>query len=383
MSLAVSSKLSPLHATRAAFSRAFGSLARQQVAPTRLIFDPPASSPAQDCARGVAIVVAEHVARQDWLGLSNILMAWDQARTSCPANRRLVYLAMDALGAPYKVARGAKPKATAQLPDRLATHLAQLARRQPDNYVLAALAAQMRIWQAWDYRGSAPATCVDEAAWARTENAIDQAAALVAHLDPVSLNAPLVGCVQFNLLPFEDDGARHIHTRYQTRMALDPADLSLHRDAGRLLLPRWFGDYETLETTARQAAVWTAAETRTAAYAAVYAGAFAEDTAPLCMMSPDMFAEGCADLICLHHHDPAVIVPFFQTCWHVVAQSPDPAMPRSDAAHFRTSRAALQRTLARAALSLDYMHVSGSSDAAVTQAPDNANPLGAVDIQKA
>ena len=293
----------------------------------RIRFSEVASTPALDCHRGVRALVQEYVARRDWLALAHVIEAWDQARARCPMNRRLLDTALAAMAQPFRITQPGSDRApvrVARIPDALVLEVVHLSRDHPDNYVLRALAAQLRLWQAWDFRGGNYVDTISEAAWARAENAADQAAELIEPLDADALGSPLVALVRFNLLPFDPEGARVVLKRYEARVRLDPSDLTPHYDVGRYLLPRWFGSYETVETTARQAVVWTQSETGLAAYAALYNGALETETAPMGLLDAQMFAEGTDDLIVHRHRDPCH-VPLFVQGFERLSQAVYPA----------------------------------------------------------
>ena len=326
---------------RSAFVQNRVSLTRPEHA-GRITFAEVDSTRALDCSRGVKAVVQELVEEGDWVALSALVEEWDQNRTRCPMNRRFIYKVIEAIAEPYRSGNGCAPMVRSALPDEVVVEVTSLARSMPENYVLSALAAQMRLWQAWDFRGGDYAEGVNEAAWARVEYAVDQAAELLDPIDAVALDSPLVAFVKFNMLPFDAEGDRKILELYETRVRLDAGDLAPHRDAGQYLLPRWFGSYEMIETTARQAVAWTEKETGLAAYAALYNGAFAFEATPLFFLDPEMYAEGTEDLVIYRRRDPGHVPFLVETLWNLTQSPYLPGMTHEDRAQWDSAQARIE-----------------------------------------
>ncbi|GFE63274.1 hypothetical protein [Litoreibacter roseus] len=239
----------------------------------RIVFETVDTTP--DLTQQVQITarVAEMVRAEDWIGLAKQLADWDQARAATPAGIRLTEIALRAAG--YAAAGRALPTPYTEpvapaVPHHIADLLDAMAMKQPQLYGLTALAAAFRIYQGWSIRGKRAAEDVPHADWTRMAEAFNRAEWVLAPLDPILLNAPLLAALRFETLICHDDPRRYLHRYYEDWVELDPGDQRAHSKMAWLLSPLWYGSFDELDALARRAVEATQTTTGTAAYASIY-----------------------------------------------------------------------------------------------------------------
>lgn len=271
-------------------------------------------------------MVRELAEDRDWVMLGELLEEWDQARASCHIRRRFMHTAIWEIIAVLQEDQSHihtnAPILRARLGDHTVAEVEAAAQDHPHLYTLSALAAQMRLSQAWDYRGEDLPETVTDQGWAKLEMAVSVARVSLDHLDAKALNSPMVAMVRFNLIPFRRNPQQRVMEAYKDWLCLDPGDLTPHVRMGTLLLPRWFGDYEMLERTALQAVSWTEHAIDATAYAVIYASALSQDHTPLLYMDTELFAEGIEDLITYRKRDPSHVPHTVQDLWRFSNRAP-------------------------------------------------------------
>lgn len=292
----------------------------------RIRFEPVVSTPSLDMHNDIAAMARELGEDHDWVMLGELLEEWDQTRAVCGINRRLIHTAiwevLEGLNTRTMDTKTISPVLRARISDETVAEVERCAQDNPQLYTLSALAAQMRLAQAWDYRGEDLPQSVSLAGWRKIERAVAMAEANLNRCDAKELGSSFVAMVRFNLVPFQENAADRILDAYKDWVCLDPGDLMPHVRIGTFMLPRWFGDLERLEKTALQAVAWTDHKIDATAYAAIYCSAMTQDDAPMLYMDMDLFAEGIEDLISYRMRDPAHVPHTVQDLWRFSNRPP-------------------------------------------------------------
>ncbi len=292
----------------------------------RIRFERIASTPSLDSHAEIAAMARELGEDHDWVMLGELLEEWDQARAACRINRRLIHTAiwevLEGLHSHRQDPKNIAPVLRPRVTDETAAEVERAAQENPHLYTLSALAAQMRLSQAWDYRGEDLPQSVSAVGWRKIERAIAMAEASLNRCDAKALSSPFVAMVRFNFVPFQSDAQKRILDAYKDWICLDPGDLMPHVRIGTFMLPRWFGDLETLEKTALKAVAWTDHEIDATAYAAIYCSAMTQDDSPMLYMDPELFSEGIEDLISYRMRDPAHVPHTVQDLWRFSNRPP-------------------------------------------------------------
>lgn len=292
----------------------------------RVRFDRVLSTPSLDSHAEIASMARELAEDHDWVMLGELLEEWDQARAACNINRRLLHTAiwevLEGLHTRASDPKNIGPVLRARVSDETAAEVERAAQDHPNLYTLSALAAQMRLAQAWDYRGEDLPQSVSAAGWKKIERAVAMAESALNRCDAKELSSPFVAMVRFNLVPFQTDATGRILEAYKDWICLDPGDLMPHVRIGTFMLPRWFGDLELLEKTALQAVAWTDHKIDATAYAAIYCSAMTQDDAPMLYMDTELFSEGIEDLINYRMRDPAHVPHTVQDLWRFSNRPP-------------------------------------------------------------
>ncbi len=292
----------------------------------RLIYEAVASTPSQEMHREIAAMVRELAQDRDWIMLGELLEEWDQTRAHCPINSRFVHTAISEIIESFQTEGRAPsdgaPVTQSRLPDAVAAEVETEARQNPELYTLRALAAQMRISQAWDYRGEQRLDRISDRGRQKLERASARAMEMTSNLDAKALNAPLVSMVRFNILPFRHDAGRRIMEEFKDWVCLDPGDLAPHVRMGTFLLPRWFGSHELIAQTALEAVTWTEHEIGSAAYAVIFASALRADPKATMFVDPGYSTDGVEDLVNLRGRDPSFVPYIAQELWRFGHREP-------------------------------------------------------------
>lgn len=304
----------------------------------RIIYETVETTPTLLKHKEVAVMVRELAHDHDWLMLGELLEEWDQARSHCPINSRYIHTAIAEVIECFQTEGRAPsdngPNQQARLPDAIAAEVETAARENPALYPLRALAAQMRISQAWDYRGDQRLERMSDRGRQKLERASSRAMELTSNLDAKALNAPLVSMVRFNLLPFRPDAGRRIMEEYKDWVCLDPGDLAPHVRMGTFLLPRWFGNHDLIAQTAKEAIAWTEHEIGSAAYAVIFASALRQDPKATLFVDPHLSADGVEDLINLRRRDPSFVPHIVQELWRFSQRPPMMGLTQAEDMHW-------------------------------------------------
>ena len=162
----------------------------------------------------------------------------------------------------------------------------------PSDYAIATVVAHAHIDMGWSWRGSHFGIDVSET----NQNAFcahfDRAADILApfsELKPKPAFLAAAECVQRS---GRQDGNAKIADAYATLINLDPSNARILRSMGNHLLPRWFGDYDTLELEARRTAAWKQDTWDAGAYTWVQFDAIACDDTTCARLDIEFFVDG-------------------------------------------------------------------------------------------
>lgn len=246
----------------------------------------------------------DHVARLaqalDWVALGAQLEDWDRAHAALPSHRRLIHPALDAIVTTLQ--QGPGPRRcegldVARIPDAVIHDAIDAFRADPNRWGLAGLIVRLLASQMWDLRGEDIAQAVREEAWFRIGETYDLALKILDEAQIETRHSSLLYAERLSLLYVAPDADRHVHPWYAAAVKADPGDSAAHMVMGNMMLPRWFGSYEDMETAARQGAAWTSDTMGMAAYAILYNRALEMEPIPVLFMDMELYAEGIHDLI--------------------------------------------------------------------------------------
>lgn len=272
----------------------------------RIQFEVTETTPMVTARQDVCLVVHTFVAEQNYLGLADYLAKLDQDRVKCPGNKSLSIEALQHFADLAHI----EGNVGVETEDGLPARLTALSSKHPEKYALAAMAAALRLREAWAARGDGYANSVSKRSWDIAENRAGHADSLLSKSDPAELNSPLLAYSRYQLLPFVHDARDRYLPYYQVWTNLDPICQRPHEEVGFKLLPRWFGDLDSLEEMARHAAAQTQDPVGLAAYYKMFSCAIGCDPIHL-VIDVDMFVTGARDLMALRRYDPAAVTQIY------------------------------------------------------------------------
>lgn len=247
--------------------------------------------------------VKRYVSVQDWATLCVRIEALAVTRAVCPANRRLVHVALkaaiDAMAGPDFRKDVCAPMQDARIKDEVVADVIEASLGSLGGCVLA---ARVLLSQCWDLRGQDETEAVSADSAARIAAKTKEAMFFLgAAEDEPSGIIPLT---QMLFLPFLGQMDSAFLDQFEQAIQADPGDTIVANAVGSFMRPQWGVDYDTLETLARQAALWTSDEIGMAAYAVFYNAALHADDAPVFAMDVDLYCEGIRDLVKLRGYSP-------------------------------------------------------------------------------
>ncbi|MGR3504060.1 hypothetical protein [Pseudaestuariivita sp.] len=238
-----------------------------------------------------------HLARQDeWDALSELITRADAMRATT-AGATPVSLLM---------AQGARADLTAAASRAGRVHkthvagvaaLDALAEERADDPATALVAALAHVDLGWAYRGEGWSSDLESRDHTASAAHFGRAAGLLDRFDPAALDAPSLAAARCAVLPGTDSAARQVIARYETVIGLEPGAPCHMRAFGNHLLPRWFGDYETLNLEARRTAAQTVETWGNGGYTWVYMDALLVDERAFEMLDTDFFLDGVRDIL--------------------------------------------------------------------------------------
>jgi hypothetical protein len=167
----------------------------------------------------------------------------------------------------------------------------------PDDYAIAMIVAQAHMDIGWAWRGGRWDVEISATNGKAFSAHFDRAADILApyknvHPKPASLAA--AECAQ---RAGRQDGSDKIADAYEALIMLDPSNTRTMRAMGNHLLPRWFGDYNTLELEARRTAARTQKIWGAGAYTWVQFDAIAFDDIACARLDVAFFVDGLRDIL--------------------------------------------------------------------------------------
>ncbi len=305
-------------------------------------------------------LIHELVSDADWVSFAELLKEWDQNRAKCPAGYSTTQFAIETF---LRIIAGERydydcaPTAISSIPAQLVAQFETLAAAKPDHYPLAALAAQLRLHQAWDLRGGGYVDSVPEEAWAQIDTHYERATWLLEVYDPIELNSPMLAATKFRLCDHMDphEVRTQLHTRYELWRDLDPEDMSAHEAYAFKMLPRWYGTYEELEMGLRKSAALHGSK----AYAAGYLGVATNDEGALATMDAELFSEGLNELVQFRGRDTGHVARMIQAVYEMVGDCSRLGRHRQVPEHIKNNLKSTAEVLTLTNRSIAKNHLTG------------------------
>ncbi|MEP6065174.1 MAG: hypothetical protein ABJ246_05015 [Paracoccaceae bacterium] len=277
----------------------------------RIQFETVDSDPSLEQLDAARMRMADLAHTQDWIALGEQLEEWDQTQAACVANKRFIHpgldSAIDVLIAGRPGARRCEPLDIARIPDELIDDAMKDFKQDPNRYGLAALIVRMLFSQCWDLRGQMWADSVSDDAWDHILQKYNTALSVLDQAKIDTRKSSLLFGERQSLLYFSPEADRHIDKWFKAAVKADPGDSAPLMGMGNMMLPRWFGDYDTMETTARQAIVWTNDDMGSAAYAILYNDALSTEAVPLYFLDIELYTEAVHDLVKYRGYSPVYL----------------------------------------------------------------------------
>ena len=167
----------------------------------------------------------------------------------------------------------------------------------PSDYAIATVVAHAHMDMGWSWRGSRFDIDVSET----NQNAFcahfDRAADILAPFSELKPKPNFLAAAECVQRSGRQDGNAKIADAYATLIDLDPSNARIMRSMGNHLLPRWFGDYDTLELEARRTAARTQDTWGAGAYTWVQFDAIACDDTACARLDIEFFVDGLRDIL--------------------------------------------------------------------------------------
>lgn len=277
-----------------------------------------------DAARSRMFALAQ---AQDWVAMGEQLEEWDRTKASCIANKRLIHPGLDgaieALIDGRPKAKRCEPLDIACIPDELVDEAIDCFKQDTSRYGLAGLIVTMLCSQCEDLRGQMWADSVSDEAWDQIGEKYYTALWILDEAKIEERNSGLLYGERQALTYFSVEGDRAIDDWFEAVVKADPGNSAPLMAMGCLMLPRWFGDYDAIETKARQAIVWTSDEMGAAAYAILYNNALEVEATPLYFLDMELYTEAVHDLVKYRGYSP-VYLPELSTLLFTLSAHPYP-----------------------------------------------------------
>lgn len=277
----------------------------------RVQFETVDSDPSLEQLEGARMRMSDLAHAQDWVAMGEQLEEWDRTNAACVANKRLIHPGLDetidVLIAGRPGAHRCEPLDIARIPDELIDDAMKNFKQDPNRYGLAALISRMLFSQCWDLRGQMTADTISDNAWDRMSQKYETAMSVLDQAKVETRNSSLLSDERLSLLYFSSEADRHIDDWFEAVVKADPGDSAALMSMGNMMLPRWFGDYEKMETKARQATVWTSGEMGSAAYAILYNEALSTEPVPLYFLDIELYTEAVHDLVKYRGYSPVYL----------------------------------------------------------------------------
>ena len=238
----------------------------------------------------------------DWAGLDTLVTRCDQNRMTAKDDTRLAPLAIvaiwDRIFTRAEVqAEDCLSKGEDAIPASAIEPFLDAADQAPDSYALTAIAAGLAMQLGWARRGHAWSDLTEEDALRAMQGLFDTAGGLLSAFDASELNSPLLAGLAYDHLAGIGTSLGDLKKAFALRMRQDPHDPEALAAQGWYLLPRWYGDYEQLDDTARRRHAATHKDRGAADYTLVYDQALTRDEGAMMMVDLGLYRDGLYDLI--------------------------------------------------------------------------------------
>ena len=262
-------------------------------------------------------------ADQDWRGLSDLLVAWDQAEVTSHDDKRLFIHGLEVFSDTLF------PKDAADIgavrPYKLLEKLDRLFDHHPEEYGLAALATWLRTGTAWGIRGCGYAEDVGDADWAEITELM-RASERYRTL-PKARTSPMLAYTALRTAPFTVKSGEEMKALWGAYADLAPDCGWGNEHFGEWMQPKWFGGAYDFDVVAKQAMVRTHKEVGALAYANMYTGAAFDEPWMIHSVDMGLFAQGIDDMIRIHGRDPSYIGGVFDVLSQLSMKKPPKTFP--------------------------------------------------------
>lgn len=305
----------------------------------RITFEEVETTPSLRRQAEVEALARELAEDRDWQSLAELLEEWDDARAACASNRRLTHVALYAVT--RALAGGARdpydcsPMAQTRIPENTGLELLSLAMASPRSHGMAALAATVLVHQCWDLRGQDTADMVPDSHYMRMDRMIDKAMSLLEAAGVDTRGSGMLATLRLSCLPFLGDPESMIPDWLEVAVKADPGDGEPASIIGNFMLPRWFGDYEDIEISARKVAAWSSDTMGMAGYALVYLSALEMAEEPLYFVDVDLFCTAIEDLVKHRGHSADHLPHISQTLYRLSQVHAPRGMPEDEVAQWQ------------------------------------------------
>jgi len=170
-------------------------------------------------------------------------------------------------------------------------------RDHSDDPMIGLVVALAHIDLAWAWRGTTPEAKLPRLHGSRCTAHFDRAAAILAECRAQAKDSPAIAAADCALLAGHRDTDGRVAQKFDTLISLDPHNYRHMRVMGTHLLPRWFGNHETLENQALRVAASTQAVWGAGGYTWVQFDAIAQDDEACARVDVAYFLDGLRDIV--------------------------------------------------------------------------------------
>lgn len=234
-----------------------------------------------------------------WDLFHSLLAEWERDRATTPFGTMFHRLGVERALWPFErieaaVAESEDPPDDAQI-DAIVAAFEARATAQPEDHVAATLAARAHMAAGGIARGDGFLEEVSASNLRRMSEHYRAAEALLSR--HVSKRSSLVAEARYLVCLGLETGSALLRERFEEWLAVDPDDVAPWQVHGFQLLPRWFGDIEELETTARRAAEASAPRRGAAGYVIFHGGIIScgVQTETMGVIDPALFVRSALD----------------------------------------------------------------------------------------
>lgn len=275
---------------------------QEPAAPSSFVNIPVPDESAEEHARATHQARGQFLARQeDWSALSAAIRRADHKRMATPSGMPVADLLTygaraDVVAAVEHALFDGTPADDAPVFEGIAA-LEDVLAETPKDYTIALMVAQAHMDIGWAWRGTGWDIEVPTQNKEAFQAHFDRAADILDDLSGIELNAPSVAAANCALLAGRVDSRDRVADDYEDLIDLAPLNPHPMRAMGYHLLPRWFGDYKTLELEARRTAARTQDIWGAGAYTWVYLDAITIDEKACAQLDIQFFIDGMRDIL--------------------------------------------------------------------------------------